>query len=151
MRRQLKKQSHINTLGSHQPYIVNEFHVNILDLRFGDVIRFMYDRTLRLVYVVNPVWEDHLHGLDMSVIDRRFLMKEIVEKTDSTTDPYHFYGRFLTTDMMKHIDCYRTYAINKMQNLHKVSYELHALEYMGDKLESVETADIIIAKEISKS
>jgi hypothetical protein len=90
----------------------------------GDVIRFMYDGEERTVFVVNPEWKKMLHGLTMNVINRRDLMIEVISKRQAADDAQDFYNIVLNTDVIKKIDCYRTYKLEKIQNLRRLDYQI---------------------------
>ena len=111
-------------LSSHAAYLSAPRKVSITNVDAGDVIRFMYEGEERTVFVLDPVWNKKLHGLTMNVISRRDLMVEVVSKRDTTTDPYDFYKSFMTSNTIKKIDCYRTYNLEKIQNVRTLDYQI---------------------------
>lgn len=113
-----------NELPSHRNYLSNERKVDASMVSAGDVIRFVYDGEERTVFVVNPEWKKLLHGLTMNVISRRDLMVEVVSKRQAANDVQDFYNVVLNTENIKKIDCYRTYKLDKIQNLRKLDYQI---------------------------
>jgi hypothetical protein len=60
----------------------------------------------------------------MNVISRRDLMVEVVSKRQAANDVQDFYNVVLNTENIKKIDCYRTYKLEKIQNLRKLDYQV---------------------------
>jgi hypothetical protein len=111
-------------LPSHRIYLSNERTVDASMVIAGDVIRFVYDGEERTVFVVNSEWQSMLHGLTMNVINRRDLMVEVISKRQSANDVQDFYNVVLNTENIKKIDCYRTYKLDKIQNLRRLDYQI---------------------------
>lgn len=113
-----------NELPSHRAYLSNERKIDAGSVVAGDVVRFVYDAEERTVFVLNPEWKKLMHGLTMNAISRRDLMVEVVAKRQAADDSQSFYNVVLNTSAIKKIDCYRTYKIEKIQNLRKLDYEI---------------------------
>lgn len=117
-------------------------------LRFvpGQIVRFSYRKsvhetpevTSKEVFVLNPRWEQKMHGIDMKRLTaaQRQVLIEIVEKNpktisklplvndvrrrmdvlDDIKQPYVFYERFVKV-FLRNIDAYRKYFLAKMMNV----------------------------------
>lgn len=111
-------------LSSHRSYLSNERKVSIDQVYSGDVIRFIYDGEERTVFVVDPNWKKMLHALTMNVINRRDLMVEVVANRDQFQTAHDFYNMVLKRPTIQKIDAYRTYKLEKIQNLRKLNYQI---------------------------
>jgi hypothetical protein len=121
----LELQTHIQFLGD--PFPVS----STKELNFGDVIRFWYktketNKTReRLVFVLNPEYEDKLHGLDMAYVSHNDLVLRVVSEMYHVDDPQKLYALVSFQDLIEHTDSYRTYIIHNMNYMERMSYQLH--------------------------
>lgn len=111
-------------LASHRSYISKPEKVERNDIRTGDVIMFMYNGEERTVFVLNPEYKMKLHGLSMKALDRRTMMVEVFAKKDLYVTPIDFYNRVISQEVIKKADAYRTYDLNKMGNIRRVTYQV---------------------------
>jgi hypothetical protein len=111
-------------LSTHESFSSNKRVTNLKSIKSGDVVEFEYDNEIRTVYVVNPLWMADLHGLTLSAIDRRDLMVEVVARNNPRLTDVVLYEKVLTRDVIKKLNCYRTYKVSKIQNLMLVDYEI---------------------------
>ena len=127
-----KNQSQSNTLtpeqtqalASHRSYISKPEKIERNDIRTGDVLMFMYNGEERTVFVLNPEYKMKLHGLSLKAIDRRTMMVEVFAKRDLYVTPIDFYNRVVSQEVIKKTDSYRTYDLNKMGNIRRVTYQV---------------------------
>jgi hypothetical protein len=123
----LELQTHIQFIGDPHPI---EF---ARDLNFGDVIRFWYKGQdppynklhERLVFVLNPEYKDKLHGLDMAYVSHDSLVEIIIPEMYTTYDPQKMARLVSFKDIIKSTDSYRTYFVNNMNYIERMSYQLH--------------------------
>lgn len=111
-------------LASHRSYISKPKKIERNNIEVGDVVQFMYNGEERTVFVLNPEYQMKLHGLSMNAIDRRTMMVEVFAKSDLYVSPSDFYSRVVSQDAIKKTDSYRTYDLNKMGNIRKLTYQV---------------------------
>lgn len=111
---------------THAPYLKQaQTGVKITDLAFGDVVLFGYKNEQRLVFVLNPDYQGHLHGLDMSKVDRDGIVGTVLPPMYGTDDPMTFYqSNAPIKELVKDTDSYRTYTHLKITNLVRMTYDV---------------------------
>lgn len=100
---------------------------NILakNIKPGEVVRFHYDGQDRIVFILNPNYEQLTHALSLNSLSRSALVSEILRKWNSYRDPEIFYINAIrkqTEDYPKSYKAYRTYTIPKMANIRLLKY-----------------------------
>ena len=120
-----------NILWTHNSYFGKETKIPISKIKLGDVIKFMYEDEEKVAFVVNPEYKTMLHGLSLDVISRRDLMVEVIARSNTIIQPDNLYEQVLNRDVIKKIDCYRTYKLYKMQNIRRMEYYIdeRGMEY----------------------
>lgn len=111
-------------LASHRAYLSKPEPIDRANINVGDVIQFMYNGEERTAFVVNPEYKMKLHALSMKAIDRRTMMVEVFAKRDIYVSPTDFYARVLSQDVIRKTDAYRTYDLNKMGNIRRMTYQV---------------------------
>lgn len=112
------------TLSSHRSYLGDAQKIDIESVSTGDVIMFMYNGEERTVFILDPSHEMKLHGLSMNSIDRRTMMVEVFAKKDLFESPTQFYEQVIKQPVIQNTDSYRTYFVNKIGNLRRLTYKI---------------------------
>src|ERR1035441_674770 len=102
-------------LNEQLPYLEDAVLTTGIDnVLVGDVIEFNYDGTPRTVFVLNPNYKLHMHGISLNQIDHQTLSTEIIDRMQAKDTPYAFYNRVVTSSKIAATDSYRTYDIRKL-------------------------------------
>lgn len=88
------------------------------DLKPGKVIQFTYDGEQKYALVLNPNWEDKLHGLSLKDVDlSKFI--QIRDLVGSETNGEDLYNKFKNSNFV--VDRpYRTYLLSKISALREI-------------------------------
>lgn len=116
-----------NLLHEHLEHIGSEKTIaskkNIL---VGDVIQFTYLAKLRTVFVLNPDYDNKLHGLTLAHISRHTLKEDIVRNMKFFKDQQQFYESYVNKPHIVKLDCYRIYKWPQIRNPRKLLYDYTA-------------------------
>ncbi len=117
------KEENPRMLADHQAYLGAPRRVaNADQIRVGDIVEFVYDAEPRTVYVLNPNYGDHLHGLSLKRMTHQMLMIEIIDKVRPGDSPHAFYTRVVSKPKIVKTGAYRTYDVRKMSTITIRSY-----------------------------
>lgn len=92
------------------------------DIGMGDIITFMYENERRWIFVVTPIYEGKLHGLDLVKLPRRQLMW-VANLDFNTITPQSLYRKYLIKEWIKEYNAYRTYDRSKMRAVKDIGYD----------------------------
>jgi len=118
-----KRDETIDYLDQHEPFFSDkEEKTEIGSFKKGNVIRFDYDGKIRHVFVVHPMWEGLVHGLDLKKIRRREFL--IVANAPEDLSEHQLYEGFIKgRHQVKDADAYRCYSPKKMTGLRTIVYD----------------------------
>lgn len=118
-----KRDTRINYINEHTPFLSKrEEKAEIGGFEKGAIIRFEYDKKIRHVFVVHPMWEGKVHGLDLKQIHRKHLL--IVANAPSDLTEYQLYDKFISGNKeVKESDAYRCYIPKKMTGIRTIVYD----------------------------
>ena len=118
-----KRDKTINYIDEHLPFLSKrEEKAEIGGFKKGAIIRFEYDKKIRLVFVVHPMWEGKVHGLDLTQIHRKHLL--IVANAPSDLTEFQLYEQFVNGKKeVKESDAYRCYIPSKITGLRTIVYD----------------------------
>lgn len=118
-----KRDETINYIDQHMPFFSDkEEKSGIGGFKKGNVIRFDYDGKVRHVFVVHPMWEEKVHGLDLKQIRRREFL--IVANAPVDLTEHQLYEKFIKArSQVRNADAYRCYIPKKMTGIRTIVYD----------------------------
>ena len=109
-------------MAEHGKFLLTEVAIkNYTDIKKGEVVHFQYQNEDRFVFVVDPLWDGKLHGLDLSHISRNDLLP-LLQKAPKLSSK-QLYESDLSTARFKKMEGYRTYLKEKMGPVRIVLYQ----------------------------
>lgn len=88
----------------------------------GDILVFFYEDELKYVFVVTPLYQNKLHGLDLRRVPRKEFMY-VANLTFSRLTPQKFYREYISRPWMKQWNAYRSYDWEKISNPKFLDYD----------------------------
>lgn len=120
-------------LSEHQAYFGVPMPIKRLeDIKFGNVIQFVYERQDRYVFVLNAHYKLQLHGISLLNMDRITLMNEVINRMTNITEAAEaFYKRVMTRPIVVQADAYRTYDTRNMSAIKIIDYAKNEQERLA--------------------
>ncbi len=118
-----RKRDDISHWHEHKPFISKEeVKAEVGGIKKRQIIRFTYDGKIRNVFVVHPMWEGLVHGLDLKRIKRKEFLTVVNSPLDLTE--HQLYEHHIkNSPRVQEADAYRCYNPAKMNGLRTVVYD----------------------------
>ncbi len=144
-----KRDDTINFIPEHKPFFSKQSqYTRRAGLEKGQVIRFMYKGKERHLFVVHPLWEGFVHGLDLKQLPRRELLM-VINAPDEITS-HQLYEQYVKKREVKDRDAYRCYHPHKMGGLKLIDYDSGLAPGEGSEhlVEAPQTPDATLVQDL---
>lgn len=111
-------------LTEHKLYFGKETVVPLSKVVKDTILKINYNDDWKFVYVLNPRWEDKLHGIDLRLIERDNLMN-VVKFIHILTEK-SLYQKHIKHQPENGYYAYRTYWIREIGKVYSIDYEMPA-------------------------